>query len=163
MLLSLGHTTFSQEKLDTLTPQKWLIYLDSNLKMVTDTSMPTYSRYTYFVNGQDIYPQMKHYIGKNFQLKITNNENVSGTKLNGTYSWYDSNGKLSSEHVYKNGEYISIKEFDKKGRLRQKFDFTVHSNNDPLSYCVYQFNKKSNKIKTHFFEKDKNGNWPRMR
>lgn len=163
MLISLAHTTFAQTNQDSLLPQKWLVYLDSNLKVVTDTSLPVYSRYTYFVKGKEIYPQMKNYIGNNFKLEIHKKDTLVNTKLNGIYSWYDANGKLSSQHTFKNGDYISIKEFDKKGRLRQYFDFTQKSKCDSLSYCVYQYNKKSNRIKTFYIQKDENGNWPKMR
>jgi len=137
---------------------KWTVYLDKNWKKVDDSTKATYRRYTYFDHGTNIYP-MGPCGGKGYKLE-------GDTKLkylNGEYKWFDGKGKLSSVHVFKDGEYVNCKEYFPTGELSQHFDYTKRCEGQPHGWIVYIYDKKGNLILTSTTCKDKNGNWPKMR
>lgn len=163
MSIAIGQSTFANINNDSIPHEKSLIYLDSNLNVVTDNSNAVFSYYTYLINGKNIYPKLKNYSGNNYELKMKLNNSSMDKKLNGIITYFDSKGRMSSQHTFKNGEYISIKEFDKKGRLQQYFDFREKSSCDSLSYCVYQNSKKRTSIKSFYIQRNENGEWPRTK
>lgn len=65
--------------------------------------------------------------------------------------------------MFKNGEYISCKEYFPTGELSQNFDYTKKCEGQQHGWTVYIYNKKGNM--THILPtcKDKDGNWPKMR
>jgi len=137
---------------------KWTIYLDKDWKSVDDSTKALFCRYTYFDHGTNVYP-MGPCGGKNYKLESNSKNKV----LDGEYKWYDTKGKLSSIHIFKNGEYISCKEYFPTGELSQHFDYTKKCEGQPHGWTVFIYDKKGNLTLTSPTCKDKNGKWPKMR
>ncbi|MBL7891316.1 MAG: hypothetical protein JNL63_01700 [Bacteroidia bacterium] len=144
---------------------KWILYLDFKGDKVKDSSNAFYYRYTYYDHGIHIYP-MGGFIGKNGKIESTTNDNHQTGKiklLNGEYRCFDNKGRLIFIHVFKNGEYVSYKEFYKTGELQTYFDYTKHCNEQPRSWYIYSYDKKGIITYTECVSKNKNGKWPKMR
>lgn len=137
---------------------KWTVYLDKDWKKVDDSTKALYRRYTYFDHGTNIYP-MGPCGGKGYKLEGDTKSRI----LNGEYKWYDGKGKLSSVHVFKDGEYVSCKEYFPTGELSQHFDYTKKCEGQPHGWTVFIYDKKGNLTLTSPTCKDKDGNWPKMR
>jgi antitoxin component YwqK of YwqJK toxin-antitoxin module len=159
-LLNLGVATAQINQTDAEGKKngKWIVYLDKDWGVAKDTSLSAYRRFTYYDHGTNIYPMGKCG-GKNFKLESSN----LGSLLDGEYKWYDGKGKLSSVHVFKNGKYVSCKEYYPNGKLRQHFDYTKKCEGQDLGWTVYVYDKKGNLILTSPTCKDKEGHWPNMR
>jgi|JI10StandDraft_1071094.scaffolds.fasta_scaffold1614565_1 antitoxin component YwqK of YwqJK toxin-antitoxin module len=137
---------------------KWTVYLDKDWKKVDDSTKAVYRRYTYFDHGTNIYP-MGPCGGKGYKLEGDTKSKI----LNGEYKWYDGKGKLSSVHIFKDGEYVSCKEYFPTGELSQHFDYTKKCEGQTHGWTVLIYDKKGNLILTSPTCKDENGNWPKMR
>ncbi|MGQ0827506.1 MAG: hypothetical protein ACT4ON_03820 [Bacteroidota bacterium] len=164
LLLSINTFIFSQiNQFDAAGKKdgKWIIYLDKNWKKV-DSAKAIFCRYTYFDHGINIYP-MGPCGGKNYKLEPTSSEDKKIKLLDGEFKWYDGKGRLSSVHVFKNGEYISCKEFYSTRELNQHFDYTKKCEGQLHGWAVYIYDKKGNLKGTSFACKDKKGKWPSMR
>ncbi len=137
---------------------KWKVYLDKDWRKVDDSTKALFYRYTFFDHGTNIYP-MGECGGKNYKL-----EQISKTKiLDGEYKWFDGKGNLSSVHIFKNGEYVSCKEYFPTGELSQHFDYTKICEGQEYGWTVYCYDKKGNLILASPTCKDKDGHWPKMR
>jgi antitoxin component YwqK of YwqJK toxin-antitoxin module len=101
--------------------------------------------------------------GKGYKLEPSSADSKKITVLEGEYKWYDANGKLSSVHIFKNGEYVSCKEYFSTGELNQHFDYTKKCEGQPHGWQVIVYDKKGNVKLSSMTCKDKNGNWPPMR
>ncbi len=141
---------------------KWIVYLDKDWEKVDDSTKALYARYTYFDSGTNIYP-MGSCGGKGYKLEPGLADNKKTTLLDGEYKWYDAKGKLSSVHVFKNGEYFSCLEYFPTGELSQHFDFTKKCAGQPHGWEVIVYDKKGNIKLASMTCKDKNGKWPPMR
>lgn len=167
LFLSMVTFIFSQvEKINQLDVNgqktgKWKLYLDNEWKVTEDTSKAVYFRYTYFDNSTNIYP-MGPCGGKGYNLK-PQSAKTNQQLLDGEYNWYDNKGRLNSVHVFKNGEYISCKEYFTTGELNQHFDYTKKCDGQEHGWTVYVYDKKGNIIQTIATCKDKNGKWPLLR
>lgn len=137
---------------------KWILYLDKDWRKVDDSTKARYMRFTYYEHGTNIYP-MGPCGGKNYKLESA----VKSKLLDGEHKWYDGKGRLSSVHVFKNGDYVSCKEYYKTGELSQHFDYTKKCEGQPHGWTVYIYDKKGNITLTSPTCKDKDGNWPKMR
>jgi antitoxin component YwqK of YwqJK toxin-antitoxin module len=137
---------------------KWTVYLDKDWKNVGDTSKVIFRRYTYFDHGANIYP-MGPCGGKGYKLEGDTNSKI----LNGEYKWYNRDGKLSSVHVFQNGEYISCKEYFPTGELSQYFDYTKKCDGKQYGWIVYIYDKRGSITQTIRMCEDKDGRWPKMR
>ncbi len=136
---------------------KWIIYLDKNWAKTKDTTKASYYRYSFYDHGVHVYP-MGECGGKGYTLK-----GPEGKILNGEYKWYDARGRLSSVHEFKNGEYISCKEYFTTGELQQYFDYTKKYQGQEQSWCVTVYDKKGKVILESYTYKDQKGHWPKMR
>lgn len=162
-MLIFGQTSgFNQMDAKGKKDGKWVIYLDKDWKKVDDSTKALYCRYTYFDHGTNIYP-MGSCGGKGYKLEPSSADSKKITVLEGEYKWYDANGKLSSVHVFKNGEYVSCKEYFSTGELSQHFDYTKKCEGQPHGWQVIVYDKKGNVKLSSMTCKDKNGNWPPMR
>jgi len=141
---------------------KWALYLDKDWKVINDSSEAVYFRYTYYDNGTHIYP-MGPSGGKGYALKPQATASSNPVLLDGEYKWYDKKGRLSSVHVFKNGEYVSCKEYFPTGELSQHFDYTKTCDGQEHGWTVYIYDKNGDLKNTVVTCKDKNGNWPKMR
>ncbi len=141
---------------------KWTVYLDKDWNKINDSTKAMFCRYTFFDHGTNIYP-MGPSGGNGYKLEPFSEYNNKIAILDGEYKWYDAKGKLSSVHVFKNGEYISCKEYFPTGELSQNFDYTKKCEGQQHGWTVYIYDKKGNM--THILPtcKDKDGNWPKMR
>lgn len=137
---------------------KWPVYLDKNWRKASDSTSAAYCRYTYYDHGTNIYP-MGPCGGKGYTLETTKADKL----LNGEYKWYDSKGRLSSVHMFKDGEYISCKEYFPSGELSQHFDYTKKCDGQAHGWTVFCYNKKGDLILASPTCKDENGKWPVMR
>jgi antitoxin component YwqK of YwqJK toxin-antitoxin module len=138
---------------------KWIVYLDKNWKKTADSSKAIFSRFTYFDDGTNIYP-MGICGGKNYTLLPTSS-NKKIELLDGEYKWYDGKGRLSSVHLFKNGEYVFCKEHYQSGQLNQHFDYTKKCDGQLHSWIMHIYDKKGSIKFTAPFCKDSNGNWPK--
>lgn len=141
---------------------KWIVYLDKDWKKVEDSTKALYCRYTYFDQGINIYP-MGPCGGKGYKLEPSSADSKKIIVLEGEYKWYDAKGNLSSVHVFKNGEYVSCKEYFSTGELSQYFDYTKKCEGQPHGWEVTVYDKKGNIKLSSMTCKDKNGKWPLMR
>jgi antitoxin component YwqK of YwqJK toxin-antitoxin module len=139
---------------------KWIVYLDKEWKAIEDSVRAIHHRYTYFDHGVNIYP-MGRCGGKGFKL-VTDSASP-GKVVDGTYKWYDAKGRLSSVHTFKNGEYVSCKEYFTSGGLSQHFDYTKKCEGQEHGWTVFIYDKKGNLQLASPTCKDKDGNWPKMR
>ena len=101
--------------------------------------------------------------GKSYKLEPSSSVSKKIIVLDGEYKWFDNKGKLSSIHVFKNGEYVSCSEYFSTGELRQHFDYTKKCEGQPHGWQVIVYDKKGNIKFSSMTCKDKNGNWPPMR
>ncbi|MCW3085278.1 MAG: hypothetical protein JWP12_2644 [Bacteroidetes bacterium] len=143
---------------------KWILYLDYKGDKLKDSVDAAYWRYTYYDNGVHIYP-MEGFISENGKIESTgNSKQTSKIKiLDGEYKCFDSEGHLRFIHVFKNGEYISYKEFYKSGALQEYFDYTKHYEGQPHSWYIYTYDKTGEVTYEGWTKKDANGHWPPMR
>lgn len=154
---------FSQDKLNQLDNNgkpngKWLLYLDKDWAKVRDSSAALYFRYTYYDHGVHVLP-MGPCGGKNYKLEKPHNNKL----LDGEYKWYNAKGQLSSVHVFKNGEYVSCKEYFTSGELNQHFDYTKGCAGQEHSWTLFIYDKKGTLILESPTCKDEKGNWPKMK
>ena len=104
--------------------------------------------------------------GKNYKMESSTDQSKQASKikmLDGEYKWYNDKGKLQYVHVFKNGEYVSYKEYYATGELQTMFDYTKKCEGQPHSWTAYTYDKKGNVTSTSPTCKDKNGNYPKMR
>ncbi|MDQ3047025.1 MAG: hypothetical protein M3R27_05705 [Bacteroidota bacterium] len=164
LLLGLNSIAFSQSALLNQFNDKgqkhgkWVLYMDQNWKKLDDSLQASFRRYTYFDHGNNIYP-MGPCGGKGFTLS----GDLKSRMLDGEYKWMDAKGKLSSVHLFKNGEYVSCKEYFSSGVISQHFDYTKKCEGQEHGWTVFIYDRKGNLTLTSPTCKDKNGNWPKMR
>ncbi len=161
--ISFGQTEkLNQKNIAGKRDGKWVLYYDSNWAKIEDSTKALYFRYTYYDNGVHIYP-MGPCGKKSYRLEPASLQNKKMTMLDGEYKWFDGKGRLSSVHVFKNGEYVSCKEYFKTGELSQFFDYTKKCPGQMHGWTVIIYDKKGNITLESPTCKDKNGNWPKMR
>ncbi len=143
---------------------KWILYLNGRGYKVKDSTKAVYWRYTYYDHGVHIYP-MGGFIPKNGKIEEPpNNKQIGKIKmLHGEYKCYNKKGKLKYIQTFKNGEYVSYKEYTSTGELESFFDYTKGCEGQPHSWTIYIYDKKGNVIITSPTCKDINGKWPKMR
>lgn len=136
---------------------KWIVYWDENWKEVKDSSKAKYTRYTLYNNGKETY-SMGPCGRKGWKLE----GNTSVKMLDGTYKWYDDKGRLSSEHVFKNGEYLDCKEYKTStGKLDQHWAFSQLYRGWPNTFALYQY-KDDGTVKYFAYYNDKTMGWNLM-
>jgi len=163
IILLLALTTFIFGQINQLDANgkkdgKWEVYLNKDWKKVDDSTKAVFRRYTYFDHGTNIYP-MGACGGKGYKLE----GDIKSKILNGEYKWYDGKGKLSSIHIFKNGEYVSCKEYYTTSELSQHFDYTKKCDGQAHGWTVFIYDKIGNLILTSPKCKEDKGNWPKMR
>lgn len=157
ILSSAGQTTsINQYNSDHKKQGKWIVYWDDNWKEVNDSSKASFYRYTFFDNGENIYP-MGPCGKKGWKLETTNKSESKPALVDGEYKWKDKNGKLSSTHVFLKGEYQECKEYFSDGKLSQHFAYTKKFRDQPNTYCIYHYNKKG-ELKFYIMHKSR-GAW----
>lgn len=154
--------TLNQFDSDGKKDGKWVLYLDKDWKKVNDSTKAFYCRYSYFDHGTHIYP-MGPCGGKGYKMEPVSFNDKKVVLLEGEYKWFDSKGKLSSVHVFKDGEYVSCKEYFPTGELSQHFDYTKKCEGQTHGWIVYIYDKKGNLKLALPTCKDMNGKWPLMR
>jgi len=131
----------------------WIVWLDTDWKLAKDSTSAAYYRYNYFNHGANIYA-MGPWGGKNTKMEGIPNSVVkkgNAKRLDGVYKWYNSKGQLVSEHVLKDGWYVSFKEyFPATGQLQTFFDYTKHDGGDEHSYLMTIYNKKGEKTLSNY-------------
>ena len=163
-ILAITITTFSfaQDAIDQLDANgkkngKTTIYLDKNWIQVS-ADQAVYTRYTHYDHGTNVYP-----MGPAGRKGYTVQSSSDAKVLNGEYTWKNAKGNLSSVHVFKNGEYVSCKEYSKSGKVSQHFDYTNKCEGQPHGWSVTVYDKNGNVQLTKKICKDANGVWPNMR
>lgn len=141
---------------------RWIVCLDKDWRKTEDSSKVLYYRFTWFEQGVNIYP-MGPCGRKGYRLEPALPENGEPVLLDGEYKWYDTDGKLSSVHVFKLGEYISCKEYFRNGKLSQHFDYTKKCEGEDQGWMITIYDKNGMVKTTAMTCKDKNGKWPLMR
>ena len=168
LALVLSAFAFAQtEKLNQLDEKgkkhgKWIIYLDNNWFKLKDSTKAVYYRYNYYDHGTSLYP-MGPCGKKGWRLEVTQGAGAPSKFLNGEYKWYNKEGKLSSTHVLKNGEYVMCKEYYPTGELNQHFDYTKKCKGEIHGWGVYIYDKAGKLLMTSWMCRDENGEWPKTR
>ena len=162
-LLSISQT----EKLNQLDDKgkkhgKWIIYLDKNWNKLKDSSEALYHRYNYYDHGVSLYP-MGPCGKKGWKLESKPVHGSASKFLDGGYKWYDGNGKLFSEHILKNGIYVSCKEYFPTGELYQHFDYTKKCKGDIHGWGAFVYDKNGKLLMTSWMCRDENGEWPKTK
>ncbi|MFZ5551878.1 MAG: hypothetical protein ACOZCO_02090 [Bacteroidota bacterium] len=136
---------------------KWKVYLDEQWAEVSDSSKAIYIRHTYYDHGVNVYPMGPcGRKGWTLEMRSADSSGFAGNKLlNGTFIWKDEKGVARSEHLLKNGEYISCKEYNSSGKLQQYFNYLQHYNNEPFTWFCHLYDKKG-KQKSYVMRK---GEW----
>ena len=143
---------------------KWILYLDKNGNALADSIKAKYWRYTYYDNGIHIYP-MGAFIEKGDKIipsKVADSTQ-SIQMLDGEYTCAKKNGRVKFIHEFKNGEYVSYKEFHKSGIISNHFDYTKHCDNQIHSWYMYLHDENGKILVEECIKKDENGNWPTMK
>jgi hypothetical protein len=142
---------------------KWVLYLDGNGNKLKDSTNAVYWRYTYYDHGTHIYP-MGAFVDRNGEIKGSLNDlhPLAIKMLDGEYKCYE-RGKLKYIHVFKEGEYVSYKEYFSSGEVCTYFDYTKHDEGQPHSWYSCIYDKKGNVINEEWVRKDAQGKWPKMR
>lgn len=168
--MALSMLCFGQEPLNQLDKDgkkdgKWIIYLNANWEKVKDSSKAVFYRYNFFDHGANLNP-MGPCGGKGWKLesKPYGDQHIGKIKqLDGEYKWFDPKGRLIFDHVLKNGEYVSYKEYYRSGVLRTAFDYTRLYKEQPHSSWYGVYDKKGNIKFDGYFFKDEKGHWPPSR
>jgi hypothetical protein len=142
---------------------KWILYLDSRGDKVPDSTKAAFWRYTWYDHGTHIYP-MGGFIDKNGKIEGQQNREAGGKPqmLDGEYKCYEK-GKLKFVHTFKNGEYISYKEYFSSGQICSYFDYTKHFEGQPHTWYIYTYDKTGKLTFEGWIKKDEHGHWPSMR
>tara|TARA_R100000951_G_scaffold82588_1_gene70282 strand:- start:58 stop:606 length:549 start_codon:yes stop_codon:yes gene_type:complete len=112
----------------------WIIYLD-DLWAETDSINASYYFYTFYEDDVNTKPNGKSG-KKKWKLSPKTDNKSTIVVLDGEYKWTDKNGTVRSIHRFKNGEYLSLKEFDESGKLVQHFDYENQYGDNPHTYRV---------------------------
>ncbi len=142
---------------------KWILYLDYKGDKVKDSVDAAYWRFTYYDHGVHIYP-MGGFISKNGKIESTGDKEQTNKikMLDGEYKCFDNKGHLQFIHVFKNGNYVSYKEFYPSGELHTYFDYTEHYEAQPHSWYMYTYDKTGKVTYEGWTKKDEKGHWPSM-
>ena len=140
----------------------WIVYLNKNWKQVKDTSQALYFRFNFFDHGANVYPMGTS--GKSsWKLEAENtdadNDGARIKRLDGVYKWYDSKGILHSEHIFKEGQYVSCKEYFNSGLVSQHFDYSKKCKRQIHGWCVSVFDQKGKLLQESCMCKNKSGMW----
>ncbi len=136
-------------------------YLDKYWKVVEDSTKAVYFRFTYYDHGTDTRPFGQGGANKLWKMRTTvDTAAQKGIKiLNGDYRWHDPKGRLMYWHVFKDGEYVTYKEFYETGELNALYDYTKHTEGQDLSFHLTVYDKKGNVTSEDYIKKDKKGKW----
>lgn len=155
-LVFTGYSQINYNQVDTNGKKQgaWIVYLDSQWAE-TDSSNATYYFYTHYENDVNTIP-----IGKSGKKGWVLTPKLSSKskpiELSGEYKWTDQKGVVRSIHKFENGEYISLKEFDKTGALLQFFDYGNQFEDEPNSYYVTVIKKEK---ETKFVMRNGSNGW----
>ena len=136
---------------------KWNVYLDAEWKEITDSTTAVFCRYTFFEHGTNIYP-VGDCPALNYKLEQTSNTKL----LDGEYKWYDAKGKLSSVHVFKNGDYVNCKKYYPTGELKEHYDYLKKDVGQLHGGTLYFYDKKGTLTVSRPIGQDLHGIWPKM-
>ena len=139
----------------------WIVWLDKDWKLAKDSMSAVYFRYNYFDHGHSVYA-MGSWGGKGNKLEVNteiDSKKGNANMLDGIYKWYNSKGQLRSEHILKNGNYVSFREYYSDGQIQSYFDYTKHCDTQEHSWYIYTYNKKGEKTSQVCVSADKNGKW----
>ena len=119
----------------------WIVYLDSDLAVIEDSTKAVYYRYSYF-DGKFDYFNMGRIGTKKNPVIAPSGEKVKELKLlNGEYRANHSNGQTRFVLSASKGKLIYYKEYYSNGVLKTHFDYTQSCGDTPFHYCIYQYNK----------------------
>lgn len=142
----------------------WKLFLDHKGAKLNDSIGAVYFRYTYYDHGVHVYP-MGNFIGKGGRIEENGlAKSTTGIKmLDGEYKCFDKKGKLNYIHTFKDGVYVSYKEYYPNGKLHTFFDYTKHYKDQPYSWYLIEYKKNGDVKYEDFVRKDDTGKWPNMR
>jgi antitoxin component YwqK of YwqJK toxin-antitoxin module len=121
----------------------WKQYYDRYWHVIKDSSEAAYYWYTYYDHGLRIYTEADWGCKTcKFQDSSFTEQSRKIKLLDGKYTWYDKKGNLFSERYFKNGHPVWWKEYYSNGKLYLLFDYTKKCEGEPLSWCLYQYDKQ---------------------
>ena len=137
----------------------WKVYLDDKLEPVTSESSAYFYGYEYFDNGKNVFPFL-YDKGKIVYNSIVPDKGKPAL-LGGTFRWYNENGILTEENVYKDGYPFLIKNyfFPKKRPEEvsmQVLYFDKQYNNTPGT-CYYEEYYKGRLKDKRWYRNGENG------
>ena len=164
LTLTVAHgQTESLNKLDSNGKKdgRWTVYVNAKGKWAKDSSTAVYYLYAYYDHGANIDLGTSLFGGINkFESTTESKSNGKLKLLDGEYKGLDKNGKLKLIYIFKNGEFVSYKDFYPTGKIRQYFNYTnrhfERGEFEPHTYCMYIYDKNGG-VKYYFMRKGKNG------
>lgn len=126
----------------------WIVYLDKDLAVTTDTDKAKYYRYSYFDGKFDYFNMGKIGTNKNPVIAPASSKSSNDIQaINGEYRVNYGNGQTKFVLTAQNGKLKEYKEFYKDGTLKTLFDYTESCGATPFHYCIYLY-KKDGSLKT---------------
>jgi hypothetical protein len=143
---------------------KWIEYLNRNWNILKDSNTAVYFRFVYYDQGTKIVQEK--YVRENSSVESL--AYISQPKLpillDSEYRWYDKQGRLLSDNLYRKGERVWTKTYlwDKANKdltgknVRQYVDYTKKYNDQPNT-CYSEIYDKNGKAKIYYLRKGKDG------
>lgn len=134
---------------------KWIVYLGTHWKPVTDSNKAVFYKYTYYDHGFNIYnnevpPR------KGWKLDTSGRSPQQNGKialLDGEYKWVDKNGKITFISIFKNGIPVLMLDSNPSNKLQHDtWNYLEHWRNQPHSFFVSISDKKGS-LKNYYMHK----------
>jgi hypothetical protein len=137
----------------------WLIYLNDRLVPIKDSINYTYKAYNFYYLGTD-----QSYFSEWKKIKKTSQLDLKGAGkqplLEGTFSFYDKNNKLSIRQSYKGGfpTLLEVFAYNRQGKIKYYETWTYsQALDDQLgSYAYRKFSADSVLLASTFFRRENN-------
>ncbi len=139
---------------------RWELYYNQYWKVLKDSTNAVYYWYTEYDHGKRVYTEAQW--GRKsfkFQDSLFSKQEGKIKLLDGKYTWYDKKGNISSVHVFKNGNPVWWKQYHPNGKIYLYFDYIHKCEDEPLSWCLYIYDKKGELKYTSWVSKGCGGTW----
>jgi hypothetical protein len=124
---------------------KWVMYYDKYCSVVSDSNKASYYCYVYYLHGRR-YVTKSSWGNKDGKLvDSVASPQVNRIKLlDGKYTWYDKNGKISTVCYYDKGELILSQWYYPTGKIHGSMDYRKRIEGQPHSGYITTYDKDGN-------------------
>ena len=141
----------------------WKVILDNNADPIDSIKKAFFYCYELWDNGERVFECDKHTGYDKIVFDGVLPEKGKPELINGVFKWYDKNGLLTSEEIYKQGQPFFIKSYnwDKNNSTISTFNevlyFDKKLNNIPGTYYYEELFDNGRIVKKYWFRKGKRG------